>query len=300
MLRDGKSGDWIGTFAGHKGAVWSCRVDGTGNLAATAGGDFSVRLWDAITGQVLRTWQHGHIVKAVAFHPQYNSYLATGGHEGLVRLYDLTKMGADGKSIGSDDPILQITQDPVGESTAKVVITKLQWQNDKRLLVGCSDGTIRVWEISTTDGSASPPPPVLVQTLTVQAGVEIRDLELRRLAGGQAPRLTVAAGKAVYFYQCSNDTDGWTLLKSIAMPVHFQEEGGASLHPAGHVFAVGGSALWVHVFDFETEQELDCLKGHHGPIRCVRYMEPDGNLFATGSEDGTIRLWKNLYPPKSG
>ena len=292
MLRDGLTGDWIGTFAGHKGAVWSARVDKTGNLAATAGGDFSVRLWDAINGQVLRTWQHGHIVKAVAFHPE--KWLATGGHEGLVRLYDLTQTGSDGKSIGSDDPILQITQEPVGDSKGgKVMITKMEWQTETRLIVGCSDGTIRVWDISSTDPAATSP--VLVQTLTVQAGVEIRDLELRPSLAGSG-RLTVAAGNAVYFYQSNND-GAWTLLKSINMPVHFQEEGGVSLHPAGHVFAVGGSALWVHVFDYETEQELDCLKGHHGPIRCVRYMEPNGNLFATGSEDGTIRLWKNMYPP---
>lgn len=68
QVRNGESGDWIGSYIGHKGAVWSAKIDSlTRTLAATASGDFSAKLWCANTGKELVDLKHSHVVKSVDF-----------------------------------------------------------------------------------------------------------------------------------------------------------------------------------------------------------------------------------------
>ncbi|KAJ8601520.1 hypothetical protein CTAYLR_010765 [Chrysophaeum taylorii] len=280
MLRDGATGDWIGTFAGHKGAVWSAKVDAEARLAATGSGDFSAKLWDAVTGKCVATLSHGHVVKSVDISGN-RATLATAGHEGVVRLFDV--------ATASDVPVRELA---VGAQLAKCC-----WADSDLVVAGASDGSIRVWD---TRG------PACVVDFALEGG-PIMDIELKT-AGGR-PTMTACCGDVVAVY----DAKTWTPRTRVAAPVHFREEGGASLAPSGDRLVLGGgrhggsrqgalgvekgatrvgdvgSDLTVFAVDLEGNVVHE-RKGHCGPVRCVRF-HPSGATVATGSEDGTIRIW---------
>lgn len=268
MLRHATSGDWYGTFEGHKGAVWSAALNDAGTLAGTGSADYTAKIWDATDGTCLHTFSDAtHMLKSVTLTA---SSFITGGHDATVRLYDLNAYDAAPRTF------------TVASATTKVPLrTVLVLSTAQQLWTGDAQGWLRCYELSSGH--------LLSQTMVDPAG--IRDVEVSR----DERILSVAAGKHVVFYDlttASRMTDAMTPSRSFEMPIHFKEEGGVSLHPTLPMFIAGGNDTWVRKFDYTTGKELECHKGHHGPVRCVRYA-PDGLSYATGSEDGTIRIWQN-------
>ncbi|XP_040576757.1 THO complex subunit 6 homolog [Lepeophtheirus salmonis] len=58
---------------------------------------------------------------------------------------------------------------------------------------------------------------------------------------------------------------------------------------AGRLIVAGGDNN-VHTYDLETREELRVLSGHDNFIHSSSYC-PVGGLIASGSEDGSVRLW---------
>ena len=71
------------------------------------------------------------------------------------------------------------------------------------------------------------------------------------------------------------------------------------MHPERKAFVAAGGNFWVYVHDFETGEELQCNKGHHGPVYGVRFT-PGGNTYASGGDDGTIRIWTYANGAEAG
>ena len=85
MIRSAETGDWIGTFEGHKGACWSATLNFDATKALTAAADNSMRYWDALTGECTKVFEHGHIVVKCC---DLNSVLAFPSLSRLTRPFD--------------------------------------------------------------------------------------------------------------------------------------------------------------------------------------------------------------------
>jgi serine-threonine kinase receptor-associated protein len=256
MVRDGVSGDWVGTLEGHKGAVWSAKLDAAGCRAATGSADFTAKVWDALSGNVVATLEHGHVVKSVDLSADGRK-LATGCHDKKLRVFDLERPDAQATILAHGDKV-----------------RKVLWSHDERQIVtGSEDGVLRAWDART--GAA-----VSEQLLGV-AGTAVTDLEL----SPDGSTLTAACGTCVFI--CS----GGTLAVARKHVLDFSVEA-ASMHPQGRSrLAVGGTDVSVRVLDADTGAQLSSHKGHHGAVHCVRFA-PDGETFSSGADDATVRIWK--------
>ncbi|KAL0319179.1 UNVERIFIED_CONTAM: Serine-threonine kinase receptor-associated protein [Sesamum angustifolium] len=212
MLRNGETGDWIGTFQGHKGAVWSCCLDKHALRAASASADFSAKLWDALTGDELHSFEHKHIVRAVPFSevPAYK-----------YRVHRQSFLSWPYELVGPDAPPREIEKSPGSVRT-------VAWlHSDQTILGSCTDmGGVRFYAFE------------MLQFLVVgmRTGTIVRTLET----------------------------------KSSVTSAEVSQDG-----------------RYITTADGSTVKFWDAIS----PVHCVRFS-PGGESYASGSEDGTIRIWQ--------
>lgn len=265
-----------------------------------------------MTGETLHTLQHNHIVRAVAFPPQPRpKILATGGMEKKLRIFDLSNSigpsptasptgGADAPPPASSTPLATPPSYEIGPGVHEGTIKSIVWATDLNVLITAADDKkIRWWDLRTRSPIGEHAVEGTVGTCELNMALPSPDTPDAPIINGSdahgsnslgtpgAGVLSVAAGKKVYFFDGARPG---TLLKSVTTPY---EIASVALHSGQRRFVTGGAGdTYMRVWDYDSEAELEMGKGHHGPIWSVAYS-PDGKLYATGSEDGTIKLWNN-------
>ena len=185
-----------------------------------------------------------------------------------------------GKLQNSQTQASAATGFEIGAGSHEGAIKSVLWAQEVNVLItACEDKHIRWFDIRSRNPITS-----------VKLDGTIGSCELSNTLS----TLTVAAGNKAYFF--SGTTPG-QLIQSAAQPTDIVS---VAVHEGERKFVTGGNQdTWIRVWDLdggEGQKELDTWKGHHGPIWSLGFS-PDSKVCASGSEDGTVKLWKFCEGP---
>ncbi len=125
------------TYA-HDGAVHEVTFSADSTLIYSAGADKAVKQWKIASEAPIKTFSHPREVDAVAFDPK-GAVLATGCHDGNVRLFDLAK-GTVLKDIKAHAP----QPKPANETNPVYCVV---WNPaGTQVLSGSKDASLRLWD----------------------------------------------------------------------------------------------------------------------------------------------------------
>ena len=329
-IYDAQTGEELDLLSGHTDEVVSVSFSPDGNTLASGGGMFdgTIRLWDVSTGTHIRTippqtrWyppgsvgsiafspdgntlankshlldvsagkniktlEHTRQVESVAFSPDGNT-LATGDTDGRVILFDVST-GKNIKTLsGNTKWVFSLSFSPDGTtlasgsrgetflfdvSTGKNIRTlsggySLSFSPDGKTLAtatwgGSRDSTIRLWDVST--------------------GKNIKTISGGSYVSFSPDGTTLASGSSgeIRLWDVSTGKN----IKTISG--HTQSSGEFS--PGRNTLAIA-SGVDIHLWEVSTSTHI-MLTGHTDRVYRVLFS-PDGYTLASGSGDGTIRLW---------
>lgn len=126
-------GTRVGDLAGHPTAVWAVRISRDGKLAATAGYDGLVKLWD-YSARTLKSdlKKHKGWVRALDFSPD-GTKLATAGEDGTVILWN-TADGSEIKTLAAHSG----------------AVTAIEFSPDgAALATGGGDKVVKLWDVGS-------------------------------------------------------------------------------------------------------------------------------------------------------
>jgi WD40 repeat protein len=248
----------LSTQKAHEDQVLDVEFSPTNSMLVSSGYDNYIRLWriDPATNSLIDEGflEEEHSVlnwrRVASSHD--GKYVATGGTEGKIRLWDLS----------TRKPVIEIPNqtaftlalDPKGRALAAhtgadVIIWSLPYDRDKA-----------PWVIPDYDN-------------------------IGWIGFGFSPDGRLLAA-------CSGTTmDLWSLAdQELVHRLPPRRPLSVAFFPNSRKIAVGEADKTISIWDTTSGEMLHELVGHSGGICCVR-VSPDGKTLASSSFDGTVRLW---------
>ncbi|KAJ6065290.1 G-protein beta WD- 40 repeats containing protein [Penicillium canescens] len=295
-IMQGTWGSLIRTLEGHSHPVNAVAFSPDGKQIASGSFDKSIKLWDTVTGDPLKTLGHSRSVNTVAFSPD-SKYIASGSDDKAILLWDTVTsdlwktleghldsvstvaFSPDGKQIasGSLDQTIKLWDTITGdlqktlEGHSDSVKTMAFSPDSKYIASGSSDKTIKLWDIATGD---------------LQKTLEGHSRSVNTVAFSPDGK-QIASGS---FDQTIKlwDTATGDLWKT--QEGHSDSVNTVAFSPDGRQIASGSDDGTIKIWDTVTGDLQKTLEGHLYSVNPVAFS-PDGKQIASGSDDQTVKLW---------
>ncbi len=238
---------------GENSSVLSLAISTDGEILASSSGK-EIKLWELPTGKLLRTMSgHGGDVRTLAISPDGEA-VASGSGDGTIRFWDV------------ETGELLDTLPDAGWVTALGFSDR-----GNKLLSSASGRSLQVWDVWRGRS--------LYSLNGIGPIAFARNGNLAATGGGRA---------AIRLW----DVPGGQLLRNIAIPSSKEGVTAIALTEDGEtlVHAISESNR-IFVWNLETGELRHTLDGHEGEVEAI-VISPDGKLFASSSENGTIILWE--------
>ncbi|MBS0264621.1 MAG: protein kinase [Planctomycetes bacterium] len=239
-------------LAGHQGGSVRVSVTPDGKTVATADGAGMVRLWDAETGRLIRSWSAGPARVLCHAFSANGLQLACGDSAGKLTVWDVA------------------SQSQIGSATLGSACVSVAWLPGRELfLAACGDLNVQFLD---ADGNLQP-------FVKVHAN---RAIDRLLVSDDGKFLLTIHNyGGAVLF----------DLSATPPRTVRTLSEGfGGCFSPDGTSLAAAGHNRVV-IYDLTTGNESARLTGQHGKIPGVAFSPDGSQLLSACLEDRSIFLW---------
>jgi len=280
------NGERLGTFNGHAGAVWDCDVSYHTSHLLTVSSDGTAKLWDIKTGSELFTWKHESGVRSVGFSMGEKMMLTCQDNQynkqPTVFIFNLS---LDNLKTQETEPVRAFV--PAGTSK---INTALWGPLNGTVISGDDAGVLRLWDVESGEElHKSAEHKKAIQSLAFSKD---HSMFISASSDMTARLYDTKTLKCVKTYKSDRPLNA----ASISPLMNHIILGGGQ--EARNVTTTGRAAGHFEVDFYHTvyQSYLGQVKGHFGPVNCLAFS-PSGRSYASGSEDGYVRLhhFENSY-----